>query len=140
MNVQWNESYCVGNERIDTQHAYLFDLANDIFAARQKAELRLCFIHLYKYMRQHFADEEALMREVDFPAYQQHIDMHFALIAQLNALSTRIDSGQWNAQDVHTFMHQGLLKHILKEDSKLAELVRQNSAFATFTESTAGAL
>ena len=123
MYIEWSESYCVGDEQIDAQHAYLFALANEVFAADTQSALRACFMRLYKYVREHFATEEALMLEVAFPDYRYHADLHDALLARLNALSVKIGKSQWNQQDVHAFTSQWLLQHIRQEDTRLAEHV-----------------
>ncbi len=123
MQVQWSESYCVGDDQIDAQHAYLFSLANEVFAADSQADLRICFMKLYKYVREHFADEEALMVEVAFPGFRFHADLHDALLARLNALSVKIGKRQWDKRDVHAFMSEWLLQHIRQEDAQLVEHV-----------------
>jgi hemerythrin len=128
MTIEWSASYLVGDEKIDTQHQQLFALANEVFAAQTQSALRLCFIHLYKYVREHFADEEALMLEVDFPDYRQHADLHDALLARLNALSVKIGRSEWSLHEVHAFMEHWLLSHILQEDIRLVQYVNQGAA------------
>jgi hemerythrin-like metal-binding protein len=89
--------------------------------------LKLCFVHLYKYVRKNFADEEALMLEVGFSGYRQHADLHDALLARLNALSVKIGRSEWSLQEVHAFMEHWLLNHILQEDTRLAQYVNQRA-------------
>ena len=130
MMIEWSDSYLVGDEKIDTQHQHLFALANQVFVSETQAALRMCFVQLYKYVREHFADEEALMLEVGFPVYREHADLHDALLARLNAMSVKIGRSEWNQLEVHAFMEHWLLNHILQEDTRLAQYASQRAAHA----------
>jgi hypothetical protein len=58
MQIEWKDSFKLGDAEIDTQHQQLFALANEFLQASGKAELTLCAIQLYKYTREHFEVEE----------------------------------------------------------------------------------
>jgi hemerythrin-like metal-binding protein len=93
MNIEWKDSYRIGDEAIDRQHQELFTLANAMFAATEKAELLLCAIQLFKHVREHFADEEALMKMVGFPGYQAHVESHNLILKKLGEVSHSIGNG-----------------------------------------------
>ena len=62
MLLEWKDSYKIGDPEVDAQHQALFQLANDFLQASGKAELTLQAMKLYKHTREHFTQEEAVMR------------------------------------------------------------------------------
>ncbi len=126
MNVEWKDSYCIGDKTADQQHQKMFELANALFVADNQAALQLGAINLYKHVREHFAAEEALMRAVDFPDYRDHVASHNQLLSQLNAVSQGIGKGQWDKQQIHTLMTDWTLRHILFNDAKMADYISRS--------------
>jgi hemerythrin len=127
MNIEWKDSYCIDNERIDVQHRQLFAHANAVFSVSGKPGHRLAIMQLYAYIRTHFADEEALMREVNFPRYKVQLQLHEALLSRLNAISSAVGKDEASDNDLRDFMTEGLLQHIIQEDSLIAAYVRKRS-------------
>lgn len=128
MNIEWKDSYRIGNDRIDQQHQQLFTLANAVFAATAQPEYRLAAMRLYSYVRTHFADEEALMRSVNYPNYPSHVQMHTAMISRLNAMSEGIGKNEFKNAEINAFMNEWLLTHIGHHDTQIAEHIRQRNA------------
>ena len=124
-NISWIEDYCVGDAMIDSQHRYLFCLANDLLASGTKAELTDNAMKLFRYAHEHFDHEEAVMRKIEYPAYQEHIVMHEMLITQLSAISNDIRKDQWSATTLQRFMNEWLTSHIVKEDAKLGGFIKK---------------
>lgn len=127
MHIEWKDSYCIDNERIDVQHQQLFAHANAVFAFGGKLGHRLAIMQLYAYVRTHFADEEALMREVNFPRYRAHLQLHEALLSRLNEISHAFGKNQASENDLRDFMSKWLLEHITQEDAQIAAYVRKRS-------------
>ncbi|MBI2725517.1 MAG: hemerythrin family protein [Polaromonas sp.] len=125
MNIEWQDSYCIDNDRIDAQHRQLFAQANAVFEMNGQAGQRLAIMQLYAHIRTHFADEEALMREVKFPEYMSHRQLHNDMLARMNAISASIGRKHATDEEVRSFMTEWLLGHIAQEDAKIAAYVRQ---------------
>lgn len=119
----WKEDYCVGDAAIDAQHQYIFALANDMVVIREKDQLTRYAMQLFRYVREHFDHEEAVMRKAAYPQYQEHLALHESLITQLSELSQGIAADQWSAAGLQCFMTQWLLVHIVDEDTKLAKFL-----------------
>lgn len=119
----WKEEYGVGNSTIDRQHQYLFTLANNLVASQGQAEVTNNAMKLFRYVREHFSDEEAVMRKTGYPEYQEHVAMHEALITQLSLVSTDICKDQWSMDELNEFMTQWLLVHIVEEDAKIGRYI-----------------
>jgi len=98
-----------------------------VFSVSGKPGHRLAIMQLYAYIRTHFADEEALMREVNFPRYKVQLQLHEALLSRLNAISSAVGKDEASDNDLRDFMTEGLLQHIIQEDSLIAAYVRKRS-------------
>jgi hemerythrin len=127
MGIQWNDSYCIGDSHIDRQHQELFVLANRAIGAVDQPAFKLAAMDLYRYMRKHFSDEEKLMREVNYPAYKSHIELHNAMILQFNSISQDVGRGLWNKDAIRSFMTEWVLQHVGEHDAKIAAYIRLRS-------------
>lgn len=124
IDIAWKDDYYVGDVTIDSQHRYLFLLANELLNSRDKAELTHCVMKLFHYVHVHFDHEEAVMRRITYPAYREHVAMHEALITGLSAISDDIHRDLWPMADLQQFMNGWLAGHIVTEDTKLCGFIR----------------
>jgi hemerythrin len=129
MNIEWKDSYRIGDAVIDRQHQELFELANAMFAAGDQAAHRLCAIKLYKHVREHFSDEEALMKKVGFPGYQAHVDSHNRILANLGEVSHSIGKDAMDSTAVADFLTDWGLNHIPKDDAQITAFVTAQRLF-----------
>jgi hemerythrin len=123
MNIEWKDSYRIGDEAIDRQHQELFELANAMFVAADQAALRLCTIKLFKHVREHFADEEALMKRVGFPGYQGHVESHNRILKNLGDVSHSIGKNAVDTALVTGFLTDWGLNHIPKDDAQVTAFI-----------------
>ena len=123
-SISWKENYCVGDATIDSQHQYLFSLANELVASKDKSELTNNAMKLFRYVREHFNHEEAVMRQVDYPEYQEHVAMHEEMINQLSAIGSDIYNDRWSVANLQQFMNKWLTDHILVVDAKLGRFIQ----------------
>jgi hemerythrin len=124
-SFKWLDDYKIGNDTIDQQHQYLFDLANQIvdpYNDVQKTHHNV--IALYHYVHEHFIDEESLMRQCNFPGYEEHVKEHQALTQRLREISTGIIRGAISKDSIMSFMCSWVLEHILEKDKMLGEFLR----------------
>jgi hemerythrin len=124
MNIEWKDSYRIGEEAIDRQHQELFVLANAMFSATDKGALRLCAMKLFKHVREHFADEEALMKMVAFPGYKAHVESHNRILKNLGEVSHAIGKDAMDPKVVVEFLTDWGLNHIPHDDAQVAAFVK----------------
>lgn len=93
-------SLFIGHPAIDSQHARLFDLIEEMRAAKNNAdplvEYRMsCRVlsELLEYTRVHFSEEENLLQKAGYPDYEAHRQAHQNFTQLM--------------QDVEEDMHQG---------------------------------
>lgn len=123
MSIEWKDSYKIGDAEIDAQHEELFRLVNRFLAAQDKAALTLCAMQLFKYTREHFAHEEKLMQELNYPEFKMHVAWHNALISRLNKVSEMIANDTLDKAELQVFITDWALYHIPREDAKLAAYI-----------------
>jgi hemerythrin-like metal-binding protein len=116
-DIKWIEAYSVGNTDIDDQHKVLFTMINDFFQQDSKANAIMLFQSLSAYIDLHFAAEEDLLRQINYPDTEEHIKKHDELRAKFHLLQSKLDD--YHA-DIHhkiaMFLYNWLAKHILKSD------------------------
>lgn len=130
MAIVWKDSYKVGDAVIDEQHQQLFHLANKILATEDPAAQALCAMQFAQYTRDHFAYEETLMREVNFPDYEGHVIWHKQLILRLKLASHFIEKGTLDKQDLEGFISDWAMQHIPVHDAQLAAYLAERRAAA----------
>jgi len=87
-----------GNNLIDGQHEMLFKMVDE---ARAHIASRKEFLGLLSLLGRlyHFHDEERIMRENNYPDYENHIRMHRMFIKQLDIYSAELqDKGEVNTK------------------------------------------
>lgn len=124
MKIKWHGRYSLNNDRIDMQHRKLLHLAGEAQCAKDKASYQACVMQLYRQFRIHFDDEEALMREVNYPSMAAHCKAHTQMITILNEMSKEIAQDRWDSDIISNFMNNIVCVHILTEDFILAEFIR----------------
>ncbi|GAW86999.1 hypothetical protein bplSymb_SCF05001P001 [Bathymodiolus platifrons methanotrophic gill symbiont] len=72
----WQQQYEMGDDLIDSQHKNLFDLAEKLVSSRTKKELLQNIEPLYLHVKEHFSEEEALMKKLNYFAYKEHKKEH----------------------------------------------------------------
>ena len=98
---QWSENYVLGLEEIDEQHRQLAEVFNRLLSLYQsltmnpksdnvnQQPLTDCLNLLYGDLDRHFRSEEKLMREVDYPDYQNHALGHLMIQAEMKTYCDR---------------------------------------------------
>ena len=87
--VSWNKSFSVNNIEIDNQHKKLFELINKLHSSLKAGQgntvLKPVLMELVEYVKVHFAHEEKLMKEKQYPDYDKHKQKHEEYISELKA-------------------------------------------------------
>ncbi len=94
----WSNDLEMGIEDIDQQNKKLFETLN-LFAFKQnfdfsKADLMMIIQYMVEYATDHFAAQEAIMREKEYPLLQYHADLHSTIKDKLEQLKELLESDQ----------------------------------------------
>lgn len=96
----WMPEVVMGDQRVDEQHRALFretaTFAESLVAGADPGETSAYLEVLAAHVREHFDDEEALMREVGFPGLAAHRLQHVEFAERVRRFSL-----QWRFQQEH---------------------------------------
>src|SRR5579864_6490115 len=94
----WKDAYSVGHPAIDGQHKRLFQFADKLHSAMESGKgrdvLNQTLEDLVLYTKQHFAAEEKLMQQHQYPEYPQHKAEHDALTQKVGKFQQDFAAGK----------------------------------------------
>jgi hemerythrin len=127
ITFRWTESYRVNIAVLDQQHQQLFDTVNELDQALRNGEgnsaVEPVLDKLVEYALVHFAAEEALMQQHDFPGLPTHRTQHELFRHKVaEYLEGHKAAKPGVPVSLLFFMQDWLKQHVLKTD-------RQYSAF-----------
>jgi hemerythrin-like metal-binding protein len=122
----WNEEFRIGDETIDGHHECIFALATDVLKSMGPEELAGNLMTLFRYVREHFAHEEELMRNSGYPGYRTHAAGHDKLLIELSVIIRGIGQEAYTAERLEQFINVWLLGHIVNVDTKIGRFLQQN--------------
>jgi len=126
--IHWEKELELDNPLIDTQHRMLILLCRklDIAIKTREADKTILNVmqELKKFTEFHFVSEENLMREIGYPHVDEHALIHTDLLRQLDLALAKIGHHQEFPDDLLFFLNKWLAYHVIHEDMKIAEYVR----------------
>ncbi len=129
--MRYSEDYRLGHETLDAEHQLLFglitELQSEIQVGRGQAALADLLQRLFMYAVMHFATEDRLMMESDYPDAQHHRAEHDATIANLKRLESECQARVPSApEDTLLFMREWASNHISNGDRRLVAHLSQH--------------
>ena len=126
----WDKSFEIGCEKVDNQHRELIALVADFGNSISKnvSGLRLTEIlkFLVKYTKHHFSTEENFMRNISYPEFETHRQIHDLLIDEVTSILLNIKREvSIEPQKLYEFLVGWVQIHVLEEDRKIGEFYRQ---------------
>ena len=127
--IVWGDAFATGNAGIDADHQRLLALFNEfslaVNAGRGETVIRCGLGDLVDYTHYHFAREELLMMESDYPDYARHKKMHDTFIRQIDDVGTHIGAGGDIGAFLLSFLGKWLSGHILGSDRHLGRYLQR---------------
>jgi len=123
----WSKRFETGNRDVDIQHKEIFRLVqqlldSDAFENRkEKIETALDF--LGDYAVNHFAAEEALMRECNYPDIESHVLLHDHFTKEVGAFVDKFKKEGDTisvSETINSFVVMWLKEHIMDRDKTMA--------------------
>lgn len=116
----WNDRYKIGNETVDAQHRYIFEIANQLVSVSDDGEITRLLMLFYQHVREHFQAEEQLMKQANYPDYQKHLEQHNQMLDRLIGISQSVQKKDWDPADIKTFVNRWVSVHIAHEDMQFS--------------------
>lgn len=123
----WRESYRVEVSEIDEQHRRLFSLLRDlhrgVLEGRPAPNLEALLGEVVTFTRHHFATEESLMRQYEYPDIAIHKRLHDSLLSQAMDLQEKTKQSTLTVSIVTKFLEFWIAHHISEADRKLGRFL-----------------
>ena len=124
--LTWNHDCMVGVKAMDEQHAVLMDTLNEIRLALVRGESRERVSEglnrLIEFTRMHFASEEQLLEQHDFPGAAEHREAHRKLLGQIEDAALRTQhNDELRMKSMLLFLRDWYQTHIEGLDSQYGD-------------------
>ncbi|MES9859704.1 MAG: bacteriohemerythrin [Candidatus Thiodiazotropha sp. LLP2] len=127
--VAWDDSLSVGIQAIDDEHQKLLTLINNLQTSvlypTGEAFERQALSELVDYTKYHFAREEQLMSENEYPDFEAHKKQHEEMIAKVTRFLDDYEKDRESTTDKLTsFLKSWLIDHIAGTDQLYSQYLR----------------
>jgi len=121
--IRWTDAFSVGVESLDQQHQKLFAKVAELSRALSRGEggtvVDSVLSDLAAYAKYHFADEEALMAQHDFPSLSSHRAAHERFRKQIEGFLTEHRQGRVGVPaQLLMFIQSWLKEHVMHTDKQ----------------------
>ena len=121
--ITWSDTYSVQVSQFDDQHKKLIEMVNDLHdsmkVGKGKEALGKILKSLIQYTAMHFSSEERLMKQHNYPDYEQHKKEHNQLVMKVQDVQKKyLEGSAILSQEVMNFLKEWLRNHIQGEDKK----------------------
>lgn len=128
--ITWTDQYSVHISEIDAQHKRLIECINKLHDAMMNGHSVEIMVELIDDLRdytdEHFAKEEAFMRQYGYPGYTEHHSEHRFFCNTVEDLHNRYRSGEvFLYLETMQFLSDWLSKHILGTDQRYVPFLRE---------------
>jgi hemerythrin len=130
--IQWQNSFSIGIELIDSQHqqwiSHYNDIVESITSQQNKMQVSRTLGFLIDYTEIHFSTEEKHMAANNYPGLREHKAKHDGLRDTLANLVKEFEEEGATTQlseSIDTFLGHWLIRHIQEVDIKFGEFVRE---------------
>lgn len=114
----WSSQLSTGISSIDEQHRQLFSSLEDLeYALREGRTIYAVYTltRLHSYVREHFAEEEELMRQHHYPRLPEHLAEHQMFRDKVRELATKALTSDIS-HEIISLLRDWLLRHIGHSD------------------------
>jgi hemerythrin len=125
--LEWNDDFLIGNGELDGHHMHLVDLLNRVYTTcmshSSSDDLKKIVDELIDYVDYHFAAEERVMQEHDYPGLTEQKHEHGEFKQRLDRLKNAIsDTHQFStieSIELTQMLADWVKNHITDMDTKL---------------------
>ena len=127
-SIPWVKAMDLSSSYLNEDHHALLDRLNAFLvalSAGHKASVMIEANALRAEAQAHFADEESLMRETNYPDMEKHSERHQELLSGLEELLFRVNlTESFPAMlDASPYLERWFVPHLTRDDKKLADFM-----------------
>jgi len=120
----WQQQYEMDDALMDRQHKNLFNLAEKLLISTTKKELLQNIKLIYLHVKEHFSEEEALMKKTGYSDYKAHEKEHSNILNKLAQMDHKINDNHWVKNEVRDFVDEWG-QHIIHSDMPVKHYIKQ---------------
>ncbi|MEC1716117.1 bacteriohemerythrin [Schinkia azotoformans] len=123
INIKWKAEWESGNHMIDEQHRELVESANSLLylflAESEKGKIMPAVDKVLDRIIKHFQDEEQILVETGYPDYENHAEIHKALLGKVFQFKKSYQAGDLKLAELFSFIVNDLIiGHIQNADTE----------------------
>ncbi len=127
--IEWTDNLNTGIAVIDRQHRRIVEYLNQIDDAitdgsADRESIGQILDQMVDYTLSHFAFEESMMEEADYPLVRAHRKVHQLFTRRIGEYQTRFRLGDEVADELRSLLQTWLLNHISHDDADYAPVVK----------------
>ncbi len=132
--TEWSDEFSIGVADIDRDHQRLLGLLNDLYDAVEAGAghevLGVVLDGLILYVSYHFAREEDLFAETNYPGHEKHRLQHRALTDAVKEIHADFMAGAAESLpgEVLEFLKAWFYKHIMESDQAFGVYLNANAS------------
>lgn len=138
----WSADLDTGINVIDKQHRRIVDYINQLHDARtsghQHEDVAKVIDDLVDYTLSHFAFEESMQEEANYPFLKGHKRVHDLFVNRVSQYQERFKLGEDVSEELNNLLVNWLYNHIKRDDADYVEMVKHNIAQGDFVEKKKG--
>ncbi len=126
-HLKWSRELETGVDIIDEQHKRIVQYINELHDAQvtlDRAKVGEIIEELVDYTVSHFAFEESLMEQANYPFLSPHQKVHGLFVNRVNKFVERFNEGEEVAGDLLSMLQKWLVNHIRNEDGDYGPMVQ----------------
>jgi len=124
--LEWSKDLDTHIDIIDQQHKRIVHYINDLHEAQQaqdRHKIGDVIDELVDYTVSHFAFEESLMEQAEYPFLVPHQKVHGLFVKKINKFVGRFSEGEDVADELLIMLQKWLVNHIRNEDGDYVPIV-----------------
>jgi hemerythrin len=128
-HIQWTDDLNTDIQVIDSQHLRIVEYINcldDIKDSHDRDEVGRILGELVDYTLSHFAFEESLMVDANYPFINGHKMVHKLFVKRVGDFQQRFKIGEDITDELLIALKSWLINHIKSDDNDYAATVRAN--------------
>lgn len=121
----WSDKLMSGNEALDFRHQSLLNIVNDLVRIYNESSgdpssllIEVPLDELFKFAAHHFADEESVMKNFNYPQLIAHHEHHIDFVIGLINLKIRFDNDENISKELLEYLFNWRDQHIQIKDKE----------------------
>ena len=127
VDLNWNDSYSLGDLNIDKEHKKLFTVASKAFGVvspdKKISKIKTILAELMNYTKTHFKHEEEFMRSIGYPELPTQKRLHQEIIDSMHEFGKKLPT--MSIMEIEKELAHGIeiwfIHHIVYVDKKIAQ-------------------